>query len=141
MHLRTFSRAGLITAAFGLSSPLAASERSVQAALACRAEAAPGRVLCELTFVAKAGTRLTWVDALVTGSPEFARPLRARVTPERFAAAGAGERKLSLAFVATSAGRGQVTVKARSVVCRGPDERAQCWPEADDVVAEIRVGS
>jgi hypothetical protein len=82
---------------------------------------------------------LAWADALVTAAPAFARPLRARVTPERFKEAGS-TRKLSLAFVASEAGVGQVTVKARAVVCRGSGERERCRPESQELRAELRVG-
>jgi len=113
----------------------------MRAELGCRPEAAPGRVLCELKYVAVSGARLVWADALVTAAPEFVRPLRARVTPERFVDAGSAARKLNLAFVATKSGTGQVTVRARAVVCRGQGGAERCRPEAHDVRAEIRVGS
>jgi hypothetical protein len=110
------------------------------AELTCRAEAAPGRVLCELRYRAGSGARLVWADALVTAAPEFVRPLRSRVTPERFTAAGNAERQLSLAFVAAESGTGQVTVRARAVVCRGLGDQERCRPESQDAQAEIRVG-
>ncbi len=113
----------------------------MKAELSCRAEAAPGRVLCELKYSAAEGTRLVWADALVTASPEFVRPLRSRVTPERFSAAGTAERKLNLAFVASKVGVGQVTVRARAVLCRGQGAGERCRPETHDVQAEIRVGA
>lgn len=114
---------------------------ALRAALTCRPEAAPGRVLCELKYTAPAGERLVWADALVTQAPDFVRPLRSRVSPGRFAGASTVERKLSLAFVASHNGVGTVTVRARAVICRGraPDEA--CRPASRDVVAEIRVGS
>jgi hypothetical protein len=129
---------------FGLSLlfalPASAEAPGVKAELSCRPEAAPGRVLCELKYTASAGARLVWADALVTSTPEFVKPLRARVTPERFKGAGTTERKLSLAFVAAKAGAGQVVVKARTVVCRGEGEHESCRPETQDARAEIRVG-
>lgn len=113
----------------------------MSAGLTCRPEAAPGRVLCELTCRAARGARLVWADALVTEAPAFARPLRARVSPERFGEAGQSQRKLSLGFVASQTGVGSVSVRARAVVCRGEDERDRCLPVLQDVTAEIRVGS
>ena len=113
----------------------------MKAELSCRAEAAPGRVLCELKYRASSGARLVWADALVTAAPDFVRPLRSRVTPERFAAAGSAERKLTLAFVAAKSGTGKVTVRARAVVCRGLGEQERCRPESQDAQAEIRVGN
>jgi len=118
-----------------------AEEPGMRAELSCRAEAAPGRVLCEVKYSAGSGARLVWADALVTAAPAFVRPLRSRVTPERFAAAGSAERKLSLAFVAAKSGTGQVTVRARAVVCRGLGEQERCRPESQEARAEIRVGS
>jgi hypothetical protein len=123
-----------------LASPAPAEEKGMKAELSCRAEAAPGRVLCELKYTASAGVRLAWADALVTSTPDFVKPLRARIPPDRFKGAGAGERKLTLAFVAAKAGVGQVVVKARAVVCRGEGERESCRPESQDTRAEIRVG-
>lgn len=112
----------------------------MKAELTCRPEAAPGRVLCELKFAAQPGARLVWADALVTSSPEFARPLRSRIAPERFKGAGSAERKLSLGLVATGAGVGRVVVKARAVVCRGEGQQERCLPQSQDVSAEVRVG-
>lgn len=117
-----------------------AADSGMRAELACRPEAAPGRVLCELKFSAQPGVRLVWADALVTSAPEFVRPLRARIAPERFKGAGSLERKLSLGFVATQVGVGRVIVKARAVVCRGEGEEERCRPESQDVSAEVRVG-
>jgi hypothetical protein len=98
-------------------------------------------VLCELKYAAREGARLTWADALVTATPAFVKPLRSRVTPERTLDAQASTRKLSLAFVAAQSGVGQVTVRARAVVCRGAGNAERCHPETHDVQAEIRVGS
>jgi hypothetical protein len=122
------------------AAPVSAQAPGVRAELGCRAEAAPGRVLCELKYTANEGARLVWADALVTSVPDFVKPLRARITPERFKGAGVGERKLTLAFVAAKAGAGDVVVKARAVVCRGEGERESCRPESQDTRAEIRVG-
>lgn len=109
--------------------------------LHCRPEAAPGRVLCELKCAVAPGKRLVWADALVTAAPDFARPLRSRVAPERFAPAAATERKLSLALVASKPGVGQVTVRARAVVCQGEGDAERCHPESREARAELRVGS
>lgn len=125
-----------------LALPAGADELpGTKAELACRPEAAPGRVLCELRVTALPGARLGWADALVTSAPAFVRPLRSRVSPERFAGAGASERKLSLALVASESGVGLLTVRSRAVVCRGQGEAERCRPELQDVQAEVRVGS
>jgi hypothetical protein len=125
----------------GATRASAAEPTWVRAELSCRPETAPGRVLCELRWSAPPGLRLVWADALVVRAPEFARPLRSRVTPERLKEVGSSERTLRLAFVATSAGVGQVMVRARAVVCRGQGEQESCHPESQDLTAELRVGS
>lgn len=98
-------------------------------------------MLCELKYRAAPGTRLVWADALVTKTPDFARPLRARVSPERFTEATAAERKLSLGFVASQPGVGQVSVRARAVSCRGEGRSESCRSESQEVTAVLRVGS
>jgi hypothetical protein len=113
----------------------------MSAALSCRAEAAPGRVLCELKYQPVVGARLAWADALVIRTPDFVRPLRSRVGRERFGAAGLDDRKLSLAFVASGPGVGNVLVRARAVVCRGQGQTERCTPQTQEVAAEMRVGS
>ncbi|RYZ06528.1 MAG: hypothetical protein EOO73_16280 [Myxococcales bacterium] len=123
------------------ASASAAEPAPVQVELSCRPEAAPGRVLCELSYRAAVGRRLAWADALVLRAPEFARPLRSRVTPERSRGAEPGERKVSLAFVALVSGVGQVTVRARSVICHGQGEQESCRPHSQNLTAELRVGS
>jgi hypothetical protein len=124
-----------------LSASAGAEPADLFAQLSCRPEAAPGRVLCELKYQAPSGARLVWVDALVTQAPDFARPLRSRLGPERFGTAGAAERRLGLAFMATQNGVGLVTVRARGVVCRGSGQAESCRPQSQDLQAEIRVGS
>ena len=124
-----------------LTAPVSAEEPALRGELSCRPEAAPGRVLCELKCAVGPGARLVWADALVTASPDFARPLKSRVTPERFAAASASERTLSLAFVASKVGVGQITVRARAVICEGQGARERCRPRSEDLRAEIHVGS
>ena len=137
---------GVRFAVFGsvllLALPASAELPSMKAELVCRAEAAPGRVLCELKYRAEAGGRLVWADALVTSAPEFVLPLRARVTPERFKAADFSQRKVILALVAAKPGIGQLVVKARAVACRGEGEGEgeRCRPTTQDVRAEVRVG-
>ena len=131
----------LLAIALFAPSAFATEPSSFGAELSCRPEAAPGRVLCELKYQAPAGARLAWTDALVTRAPDFVRPLRSRLSPERFAAAGAAERRLGLAFVASQNGVGRVTIRARAVVCAGQGPSERCRPQMRDVEAEIRVGS
>jgi hypothetical protein len=130
----------VLGAALG-AAPAAADDAGFRVELSCRPEAAPGRVLCELKYSVSPRARLTWADALVTAAPEFARPLRSRVAPERFGPSGVAERKLSLAFVAARPGVGPITVRARAVVCEGQGESERCRPRTEEVRTEIRVGS
>jgi hypothetical protein len=85
--------------------------------------------------------RLVWADALVTKTPDFVRPLRSRVSPQRFTDENEAERKLSLGFVASQVGVGPISVQARAVVCRGAGPAESCRSQSQHVVAEIRVGS
>ena len=140
MRLRT-SISCLAGALVALATTVGAETPGLSASLTCRPEAAPGRVLCELTCAAAPGARLVWADALVTEAPAFARPLRSRVSPERFGETGQNQRKLSLAFVAAQPGTGPVSVRARAVVCRGQGDAERCQPEIRDVTAQLRVGS
>jgi hypothetical protein len=139
--MRRRTSTSCLLALLALAGSAVADAPGMSAALSCRPEAAPGRVLCELSCAAPAGARLVWADALVTDAPAFAWPLRARVTPERFGAAGENARKMGLGFVATQTGTGRVTVRARGVVCRGQGETERCRPDAVLVSAELRVGS
>lgn len=141
MRRRARWQLGWLLVGFVAASLARADEPGMRAELSCRPEAAPGRVLCELTYAASPAARLAWADALITAVPVFVKPLRSRVTPERSLDAQAATRKLTLAFVAAQSGVGQVTVRARAVVCRGQGKAERCQPETHDVRAEIRVGS
>jgi hypothetical protein len=113
---------------------------SVSFELSCRPEAAIGRVLCEARYRVEPGVRLAWADALVTHAPEQSRPLRARVAPERFKESSVTERKVTLAFVASATGVGEVRVRARAVACRGSGDDESCVPSSKELRAEVRVG-
>ena len=121
--------------------PGAGADVELTARLACEPLPAPGRVLCEVELTADRGS-LVWGDALVVESPEFARPLRARVGATRNAATSAS-RKISLAFVATRTGRAPVEVLARAVLCAGQAEAGagECRPEQRRLRAELSVGA
>lgn len=124
-----------------LAQPAMGDEAGLQALLSCRPEAAPGRVLCQLQYSAPAGASLAWADALVTGAPDFVRPLRSRIASERFSGASTTVRTLNLALVAGANGVGHISVRARAVLCRGQGARQSCRPESRELQAEIRVGS
>jgi hypothetical protein len=118
-----------------------AETSAVEVRLGCRREATPGRVLCELELEVADG-RLAWGDALVVRAPDFARPLRARVGPNNAAARSPRRLRLPLALAATSAGKGELAVRARLVHCRArPSGAALCVPAVRDVVAVVEVGA
>jgi hypothetical protein len=108
-----------------------AKDARFPAELVCQAVPAPGRVLCELEYDAE--RTLVWGDALVVTTPDFAKPLRARVTAPR----AEGQRKVPLAFLASRPGRGQVMVLARVVLCTAD---GACTAESRRLGAELRVG-
>lgn len=125
---------------FLCASPASAETAADDARLSCRRESAPGRVLCELEVEVPRG-RLAWADALVVGTPGFARALRTRVGP-RSATGGTPRRlRLPLALAATSTGAGELVVRARFVACEpGAGGRELCSPHARSVSARVEVG-
>src|SRR5690606_28311027 len=73
----------LLGCALGMARRGAAQEPEpprLSATLSCPPRAGQGRIVCELHLEAPSGHRLRWADALVVEAPEFALPLRARVT-------------------------------------------------------------
>lgn len=132
----------VIVAAFGVWPASVSAEPPVEdARLACRREAAPGRVLCELEVEVTRG-RLAWADALVERTPEFARALRSRVGP-RSATGGTSRRlRLPLALAATATGQGELAVRARWVACAPLETgRELCSPQTRLITARVEVGS
>jgi hypothetical protein len=123
-----------------LDARASAATIDLTADLSCRPEAAPGRVLCALRLSPPAGQRLVWADALIVQAPPFARPLRSRVSSERFAAASETERRLALALVASEAGTGTLAVRARVVICRERGDSEVCEPAQREAAAEVRIG-
>jgi len=120
----------------------AAAQGPLSGRLMCQAVPAPGRVLCEVDLTTARG-RLVWADALVVLSPDFARPLRARVGASQEPRSSESELKLSLAFMAVRAGRAPVEIVARAVICPPgvPDaEPKDCGPEFVRLGAELAVG-
>ncbi|MCA9595038.1 MAG: hypothetical protein KC776_17090 [Myxococcales bacterium] len=119
--------------------PAAAAEpEAVDARLACRQEASPGRVLCELEVEARQG-QLTWADAVVTSAPDMATPLRARVGPSQATARTPTRIRLPLSLAASREGRAKLSVRARWVLC--PGGKRSCVPGHRTVTAEVVVGA
>jgi hypothetical protein len=116
--------------------PAAAPELSTR--LSCEPTPAPGRVRCALELAVPSELRLSWVDALVVATPEFARPLRSRV-PQRKLTGKEAKAEVHLALLASSTGRGTLTVRGRAVVC--PRTRpGSCRPVSSAASVELLVG-
>jgi hypothetical protein len=107
----------------------------------CERKATKGRVLCDVDLEAADG-RIAWADAVVTGAPAFAPPLRSRVGMADARSRTERRVRLPVAFVATSQGRGIIAMRARAVLCRAtPGAPETCRPAVRDVSAEIVVGA
>ncbi len=102
----------------------------------CQPTLTPGRVLCEVEAEVSAG-RLSWADAVVVSSPDFARPLRGRVGPSEATARTPRRVRLPVALVATHEGSGELRLRSRVVSCTD-DER--CTPFERSVSATVQVG-
>ncbi|MEZ4374910.1 MAG: hypothetical protein R3B07_29130 [Polyangiaceae bacterium] len=102
----------------------------------CQRVAAPGRVLCEVETEVPAG-KLEWADAVVLSTPEFAKPLRARVGPNEASARTPRRLRLPVALVATATGDGVVVFGARGVAC---SDAGHCEAFRIESRAELHVG-
>lgn len=122
----------------GSGSGRAAPNAELGAALDCAQARDPGRVLCTAAIRAPSGARIRWADVLVLSAPAFARPLRSRVA-ER-GALDADTVDLTLAFVASAPGRGEVRMVARAVLCPGDGDLGRCWGEIQETGALLSVG-
>lgn len=122
-----------------LTRPGAAEAPLLRARVECAPAALPGRILCDLTTSAVVG-KLVWSDALVVRTPAFARPLRARFSAKLGTALDPGAAFSRLALVATSAGRGNVELLARGVVCQASTGGESCTPEVVVVTTVVQVG-
>lgn len=102
----------------------------------CQRVAAPGRVLCEVETEVSSG-ELAWADVVVLGTPDFARPLRARVGPKEATAQTSRRLRLPVALVATATGDGTVVFGARGVAC---SDAGHCEAFRIESRAELHVG-
>ena len=114
-------------AVFG-APPNAPPGPELHASMACRSEAATGRLVCTVELDPPRGHTLSWSDALVVSAPPRARPLRSRV-----AGSGRPPRRIELGFVIGAGDGGRIDVLVRAVTC--PNERA-----GDCVSSSKRVG-
>lgn len=121
----------------GSSSVAAAPAQELSGALVCP-RSAPGRVVCSVSLRSKA-LRLSWADVLVTRTPTFARPLRARIGFSERTEHTDRSALIPLALVAVADGEGQVEVKGRVVLC--PERGGACSARTLALTASVRVES
>ncbi|MBX3181305.1 MAG: hypothetical protein KIT72_14495 [Polyangiaceae bacterium] len=137
---RTSSLAGWIALVLALFVSRALSASSAPPAptvtARCQPTLTPGRVLCEVEAEVSAG-RLSWADAVVVSSPDFARPLRGRVGPSEATARTPRRVRLPIALVATGEGTGELRLRSRVISCT---DDARCAPFQRSVSASVRVG-
>lgn len=105
------------SAAWPVSANEAHVQDSVQAELRCVPRIGKGRVLCDVDITVKAG-RITWADAIITKAPDFAPPLRDRVSMREASERSGTHLRLPFALIAQDLGTGQLTIKARAVWCK-----------------------
>jgi hypothetical protein len=110
----------------------------VSARLVCPQRPGPGRVVCEAEIEIETGM-LVWADVLVLEAPPFALPLRARVGPSALIMKSERRQRLQLALAATSAGSGELRVRARAVLCTDAGLFA-CRSAAREAFVRVVVG-
>jgi hypothetical protein len=110
----------------------------LEATVACERRPDRGRVVCELEAEVREG-RLAWADALVVEAPEFAHPLKSRVGPRDAQTRSPRRVRLPIAFFAERTGHGQVSVRARAVVCAGSGDE-ECTAASRVARAALVVG-
>lgn len=116
-----------------------AADSELEARLGCETAPGPGRVRCSLTAGVGSEHRLGWVDALVVEAPEFARPLRARISYR--GSFKEPKVELLLGLVANGVGRGRLAVRVRALVCPRAGISGRCRPVTRDTTYELVVGA
>lgn len=99
----------------------------------CPPRAGAGRIVCQVTVMARPQDLLRWADVLVVEAPSFALPLRARVVaslPEQ----GAREVQLAVPLFGTAEKTGTLELRVRAVVC-AEGSQTRC----DAVTRELRT--
>ena len=107
----------------------------LRASIVCETPAAPGRFRCDVEVRVSSGT-LSWADVMVTKTDDFILPLRGRLGSRDASTRDADIYRWSLGFVARERSAGDVTVRARAVVCHGQ----VCDPVETDLVGHVVVG-
>jgi hypothetical protein len=129
----------LFVTAFALPSS-AAAPAAFDVTASCEHRATKGRVLCDVELEVPAG-RIAWADVVVTAVPPFAAPLRSRVALSDARTRTDRRVRIPVALVATSLGRGAVTVRGRAVVCTPSERGESCSPRNAAATAELLVGT
>lgn len=125
-------------ALLGAGGARAESSPAVSGELVCPV-AAPGRVLCRVSLRSRA-PRLVWADVLVTKTPGFAKPLRARIGFTHSTEHTEQSAVIPLSLVAVQAGEGPIEVEGRAVLC-DVKRRGACVPHKLLLSALVRVES
>ena len=125
-----------------LGAPKENPAATIEVVASCERKATKGRVICDVELEA-ASARIAWADVIVTGAPAFAPPLRSRVSITDARSRTDKRVRLPVALIATSLGRGTVSMRARAVLCvpSSPGATETCRPSTKDVTAEIIVGT
>jgi hypothetical protein len=118
--------------------PVRADANALSALLSCQPAPGPGRVVCEIEGEVSGGV-LDWADAVVVSAPDFAPPLRDRVSLKQARARTQTRVRLPIALLADRLGQGTLEVRLRVVVCPSLDVRT-CLPMEKTASATVRVG-
>ena len=128
--------ASSVAALLVVSTSAAADSPRLDVIASCEHRATKGRVLCDVDLEVKEG-RIAWADVVVVAAPDFAPPLRSRVTLADARARTEQRVRIPVAFVAREQARGTGTLRGRAVVCLGA---APCVPAAGATSVELAVG-
>jgi hypothetical protein len=125
-----------------LAAPKESPPPPIDVIASCERKATKGRVICDVELEASSA-RIAWADVVVTGAPAFAPPLRSRVGIADARSRTDRRVRLPVALIATSQGRGTVSMRARAVLCvsNGANASETCRPATKNVTAEIVVGT
>jgi hypothetical protein len=105
--------------------------------LSCEPASRPGRVLCQARVYVAEGDEIAWGDVVLLDVPPFASALRGRIGPHDATTRLPRTWLWEFALVARGAGSGEVTARARLVVCR---EKA-CLPREVPLVGRVVAGA
>ena len=108
----------------------------VRASMNCEQGARVGRVRCDVEVRAEPGSSISWGDVVVLRVPPFAATLRGRSGPHEASVREPHLWRWTFAMVAREAGRGEVDVRVRIVLCGSEG----CGPREVEVAEKLEVG-